>query len=72
METGEHKTKQQLVDEDRYYGRPASELVFLTKKEHYKIHNPVDLEFLEKLWAAEETVDSADLEDLVPLDGMSL
>lgn len=37
-ETDEHKTMQQLIDEDLYYNRPAEELIFLTKEEHMKLH----------------------------------
>ena len=32
-------SRQQLIDQDLYYRRPASELVFMTNGEHMKLHN---------------------------------
>ena len=37
-EITENKTKQQLIDEDLYFNRPADELIFLSRKEHNRIH----------------------------------
>ena len=37
-EITENKTQQQLIDEDLYFNRPANELIFLSRKEHNKIH----------------------------------
>lgn len=39
LETDENKSKQQLIDEGRYYNRPACELIFLTQHEHLSMHN---------------------------------
>lgn len=38
LETDENKSQQQLIDEDRYYNRPAKELIFLTRSEHANMH----------------------------------
>lgn len=38
-EIDENKSKQQLIDEDLYYDRPAEELIFLPHKEHTALHN---------------------------------
>ena len=38
LEIDENKTYQQLIDEGKYYNRPASELIFLTSEEHNKLH----------------------------------
>lgn len=35
-------TPQELKDKNMYYHRPASELIFLTRKEHKKLHNGTD------------------------------
>ena len=35
-----NKTKQQLIDDGLYYGRPAKELIFLTRAEHVRLHRP--------------------------------
>lgn len=32
------RNKEDLIAEDRYYDCPANELIFLTKKEHVRIH----------------------------------
>lgn len=37
-EIDENKSKQQLIDANLYYDRPASELIFLTKEEHISLH----------------------------------
>lgn len=37
-EIEKNKTKQQLIDEDLYYHRPAKELIFLTSKDHLSLH----------------------------------
>ena len=37
-EIDENKPMQQLKNEKLYYNRPASELIFLTKKEHQRLH----------------------------------
>lgn len=34
----EHKTRAQLINENRYYGVPAAELIFLTISEHMELH----------------------------------
>ena len=31
-------SRQDLIDNDRYYNCPANELIFLTKSEHHKLH----------------------------------
>ena len=41
-EIDENKSVKQLIDEGLYYYRPASELIFLTKSEHSRIHNTDD------------------------------
>ena len=38
-ETGEGLSMQYLIDNNLYYNRPASELIFLTASEHTKIHH---------------------------------
>ena len=46
-EITENKSKQQLIDEGLYFNRPANELIFLSRKEHNRIHrehNPQALE----------------------------
>lgn len=35
----EGKTPEQLKKADEYYNRPASELIFLTRSEHRRLHN---------------------------------
>lgn len=45
-EITENKSKQQLIDENLYYNRPASELIFLSRKEHNIIHRRHNPEFL--------------------------
>ena len=35
-------TRRELLALDMYYGRPASELIFLTKSEHKSLHKPSD------------------------------
>ena len=40
-ETDEGLYMRQLIELDLYYNRPASELIFLTKSEHRKLHNSV-------------------------------
>ena len=37
-EITENKSKQQLIDEDLYFNRPADELIFLSRNEHNRIH----------------------------------
>ena len=32
------RTKEDLIDAGRYYGCPANELIFLTSKDHYRLH----------------------------------
>ena len=39
MESDEHKSRNQLIDEGLYYHRPACELVFLSPSEHAKLHH---------------------------------
>lgn len=41
-EIDENKTKKQLINEGRYYGRPAAELIFFTKAEHARLHRRVN------------------------------
>ena len=36
---GTRVSRQQLIDQDLYYGRPASELVFMRNSEHLSLHN---------------------------------
>ena len=36
-----NKSKQELIDIDLYYNRPASELIFLTRSEHKALHMSV-------------------------------
>lgn len=38
-ETDENKSRQQLIDEGRYYDVEAEELIFLTREEHNKLHH---------------------------------
>jgi len=38
LEIDENKSAQQLIDEGRYYNRPASELIFLTNSDHWTLH----------------------------------
>lgn len=38
LETDLNMSRQQLIDIKRYYNVPASELIFLTRDEHNKIH----------------------------------
>lgn len=38
LETDLNMSRQQLIDIERYYNVPASELIFLTKDEHSRIH----------------------------------
>ena len=38
-ETDENKSRQHLIDEGKYYDVDPSELIFLTRAEHNKIHN---------------------------------
>lgn len=40
-EDGEHTlfTPKSLIEKGLYYGRPPEELIFLTKKDHMKLHN---------------------------------
>lgn len=38
-ETDEGMSRKELIDAGRYWNRPASELVFLTKDEHTRLHN---------------------------------
>ena len=38
-EISESKSKKQLIEENLYYGRPASELIFLDQREHVSLHN---------------------------------
>jgi len=38
LEIDEKKSAQQLKNENRYYNRPASELIFLTKSDHWTLH----------------------------------
>ena len=37
-EISEHKSKKQLITENLYYGRPASDLIFLEQREHMRLH----------------------------------
>lgn len=37
-EISEHKSKKQLITENLYYGRSASELIFLEQREHMRLH----------------------------------
>ena len=32
------RTKQELIDNDRYYNCPANELIFLTRSDHIRLH----------------------------------
>lgn len=36
-------TKQQLIDCGKYFNRPASELIFLTKSEHSRLHSSLHM-----------------------------
>lgn len=38
-ELSEQKSGNQLIVDGEYYGRPASELIFLTKSEHHRLHS---------------------------------
>ena len=35
---GTHMSRQELKDKDLYYGRPASELIFMRRPEHKRLH----------------------------------
>ena len=37
-EISEHKSKKQLITENLYYWRPASDLIFLEQREHMRLH----------------------------------
>lgn len=39
LETDLGKTRQELIDANLYYSRPAKELIYLTKSEHVRLHN---------------------------------
>ena len=39
LDITEHKTRDQLIKEDKYFNRPSSELVFLTKAAHTRLHH---------------------------------
>ena len=53
LEISEGKSYQQLKSEGLYWQRPASELIFMTKSEHIRLHNEHrSLETLAKLSAA--------------------
>jgi hypothetical protein len=39
LETNLNLSAQELIDRDLYYNRPASELIFLTKSEHSRLHS---------------------------------
>ena len=39
LEITEHKTRDQLIKEDKYFNRPSSELIFLTKADHTRLHH---------------------------------
>lgn len=41
LETDEYKSKQQLIDEEKYYKRPAKELIFLTDYDHRSLHSSI-------------------------------
>ena len=36
---GTRMSRQELKDNGLYYGRPASELIFMRKREHHRLHN---------------------------------
>ena len=36
---------EELKEQDLYYNRPADELIFLTKKEHYRLHTNSRMNF---------------------------
>lgn len=38
LELEDHITKKELIEKGKYYHRPASELIFLTKIEHVRVH----------------------------------
>ena len=38
-EISENKSKKDLIADNLYYDRPASELIFLEEKEHIRLHN---------------------------------
>ena len=38
-EISEHKSKSDLIEENLYYNRPATELIFLERGEHARLHN---------------------------------
>lgn len=40
LETELNLSKKELIDNGLYYNRPASELIFLTRSEHVKLHYP--------------------------------
>lgn len=40
-ETDEYLTHKELIAQDRYWNRPASELIFLTRSSHKKLHYDV-------------------------------
>ena len=46
-EITENKTSQQLIDESLYFNRPANELIFLSRKEHIRIHREHNLHALD-------------------------
>ena len=39
LETDKNLSRQYLINNDLYYSRPASELIFLTRSEHTALHN---------------------------------
>lgn len=50
FETDKHMSVKELKDNDLYYGRPASELIFLTHSEHAKLHHPKGTRIYEEVW----------------------
>ena len=39
LEISENKSRKDLIDENLYYDRPATELIFLSHVEHSRLHN---------------------------------
>lgn len=42
LETDQNITKEELLNTNKYFNRPSSELIFLTKSDHCKLHHRSD------------------------------
>ena len=47
LETDKHMSAKELIDNDLYYNRPASELIFLTHREHSHLHHKFQVDSIE-------------------------